>query len=82
MLPHAESQLFERGLTLNNVKATLENPDQVICGNSKEIKIAQKICKNKGKKFLYRVVFIEQDDKYKVVTVYRTSKIKKYLKED
>ena len=80
LLPHAKSQLLERKISLREVEKTLKKADQVVEGSSKGIKIAQKIIKKGKKNFLYRVVFKEEKETQLIITVYRTTKIKKYFK--
>lgn len=81
LLLHAERQLKERNIGLKEVKESLKKPDQIVEGSSAGRKVAQKIFKKGGKKFLYRVVFKKENAKCLVITVYRTTKIEKYLKE-
>jgi len=74
---HAEEQLKERNISKNSVSRVLAMPDQVLAGR-KGRKIAQAIVIAEGVEFLLRVVYEEKEDTAEVVTVYRTSKIKKY----
>jgi hypothetical protein len=74
---HAEEQLKERKLSKNLVSRILAKPDQVLAGQ-KGRRIAQAIVGEEGVEFLVRVVYEEEGDITEVVTVYRTTKIKKY----
>lgn len=80
LLPHAEQQLRERKINLAEIKTIFKKPDQIIDGAYRGRKIAQKIIKRNGKKFLYRVIFKSQNLSHIVITAYRTSKIEKYTK--
>ncbi len=55
----------------------MEEPEQILQG-SKGRKIAQKIFRKGGKDLLVRVIFSEEGDKSRIITVYVTSKISKY----
>ena len=77
---HAEDQLKERELSKELADQILLNPMQVL-ESKKGRKIAQSIVKFEKKAFLIRVVYIERPDHYNVITVYKTSRIKKYWRE-
>ena len=76
---HALLQMHRRGIAEKDVKEIIQNP-----GQTEEVKIGRVImqsCMLTGKpkkEFLVRVVVDLSGDNYKVVTVYRTSKIDKY----
>ena len=70
---HIEKQLTERNISKNLAEFTLNNPDKIVIG-SKNRKIYQKIFEKK----LIRVV-TEGD---RLVTVYLTNKINKYMNGD
>jgi hypothetical protein len=74
---HAEEQLKERKLSKSLVSKILTKPDQVLSGQ-KGRRVAQTIVTEDGVEFLVRVVYEEEGDITEVVTVYRTTKIKKY----
>ena len=59
------------------MEKTLKNPQQTAEGR-KNRKIAQSIVEENGFKFLFRVIFIEENTTIKVLTAYRTTKIEKY----
>ena len=67
----------EREIKREDILDTLKLPGQILSGR-KGRKIAQKKIDRGGKKGLLRVIFGEKDDTKIVVTVYWTSKIKKY----
>ena len=78
---HAKRQLAERNLSEEAVTDCLEKPQQVLY-NSRGKGIAHKIFEKEGKDFLMRVIFLEESNRRKVVTVYITSKIHKYWRRD
>ena len=74
---HAEAQLQEGNIKKEMVKDTLLKPQQVILGKRKR-KIAQRIYTYAERDFLHRVVFLEYEDCFEVITTYVTIKIEKY----
>lgn len=76
---HAESQIKLRNISKKKVLETLKEPVSVGSSVSNR-KVAQKIYNIKGKKTLMRVIFIEENDRIKIITAYITTKILKYLK--
>lgn len=77
--PHAEQQLQERNIKMEEIEEILKEPDQTVEGD-KDRKIAQKIKVVDKKKFLYRVIYKKENAKYLIITVYRTTRIKKYMR--
>ncbi len=74
---YAGLQMREREIKREDILDTLRLPGQILSGR-KGRKTAQKKIDRGGKKGLLRVIFEEKDDTKIVVTVYWTSKIKKY----
>jgi len=76
---HIKLQIKERNISEDLVKETLANPNQLIEG-TKGRKIAQSKYFNslRNKEYLLRVIFKEEQNDRIGITVYRTSKIKKY----
>ena len=70
---HIKNQMDERGITSDIVEDALENPDAVLQGKENRV-IYQKLIMDK----LLRVV----TEGNKLITVYLTSKIRKYMKGD
>lgn len=64
-------------ITKQEVEDLLTEPEQVISGDM-NIQVAQARTRNG----LLRVAFVEQEENRKVLTVYWTSKISKYWKEE
>ncbi|OGC25355.1 hypothetical protein A2291_03015 [candidate division WOR-1 bacterium RIFOXYB2_FULL_42_35] len=79
--PHAEKQLTERGIAKAEVERVINKPHQVLTTGIPGRQVAQKILSKGGKRFLYRVVYAIENTTKIVITAYRTSKIKKYLRE-
>lgn len=79
LLPHLERQAREREINLKIIKETLTNPQQIV-PEPKGLKIAQSKYHDKeiDKDYLIRVIFREERGLRIGVTVYKTSKIKKY----
>lgn len=65
------------GITRQEVESLLLNPEQVVPGD-REVLVAQ-MRRSDG---LLRVPFIETEKGYKVLTVYWTSRVDKYWKEE
>jgi len=76
---HAKSQIKLRNISKKKVLETIKEPISVESSVFKR-KVAQKIYNIKGKKTLMRVIFIEENDRIKIITAYITTKILKYLK--
>jgi hypothetical protein len=74
---HAERQLKERNISESIVTSALEKPEQIL-QSRKGRKIARKMFDKDGKHFLLRVIFSEENDVKKVITVYCTSRIDRY----
>ena len=75
---HARHQMAERLIDLETVERVLHSPDDTIPA-AKERHVAQKIIHSGGKDFIYRVIYVDEGATRTVITVYRTSKIGKYL---
>jgi ABC-type sugar transport system substrate-binding protein len=78
---HARNEMNRRGISEDLVQAVLQNPGQIVdeYGN---MKAYQAITGSEtGKNYLVRVIVNDTVEPEKVVTVYKTSKIKKYWRE-
>ena len=80
--PKSQEKIRARALSLEDVMQTCLYPEQTLSGR-KGRKIAQrKFLNSMNKKhYIIRVIFEESVDEIKVVTAYKTSKIKKYWSE-
>ncbi|HBI24181.1 MAG TPA: hypothetical protein DDX84_08280 [Nitrospiraceae bacterium] len=78
---HVEDEIKRRKIPANFVDAVLQNPHQIVeeYGNKKAYQ--SKVDFGEGKVYLLRVIVADNVNPATVVTVYRTSKIKKYWRE-
>jgi len=78
---HARNEMNRRGISEDLIQDVLQNPGQIVdeYGN---MKAYQSITGSEtGKNYLVRVIVNDAVEPDKVVTVYKTSKIKKYWRE-
>ncbi|MBU1183363.1 MAG: DUF4258 domain-containing protein [Proteobacteria bacterium] len=75
---HARNEMNRREIPENLVQTILQNPEQIVdeYGNMKAYQSL--IGSETGKNYLVRVIVNDTVEPEKVVTVYKTSKIKKY----
>lgn len=78
---HVEDEIKRRKIPANFVDSVLQNPQQIVgeYGNKKAYQ--SKVDFGEGKVYLLRVIVADNVDPAIVVTVYKTSKIKKYWRE-
>lgn len=81
LLKHLKEQAKEREIDVKFIKETLLNPEQIV-SESTGLKIAQRKFFENKKQYLIRVIFGEEKDLIIGITVYKTSKIKKYWREN
>jgi hypothetical protein len=74
---HAESQMKLRGIEEKTVLEILDYPDQVKSDNDKTV--YQSVIIENGKQYLIRIFVNHLKTPNLVITVYKTSKIGKYL---
>ena len=80
---HAIFEMNRRGIGIEQVKEIIQYPQQEL-QSSKGRVILQNIFHDSSidrKKMLLRVIGLRSADNFKVITVYKTSKIEKYCKE-
>ncbi len=75
---HALAQMKERLIALEIIERTLKFPAAVMY-QSDHRKQAVSLMRKNGKRYCAVVVFMESEDTYRVITVFITSKIRKYL---
>jgi len=75
---HAKNQMVERDLSEDEIISTILRPDKIVPQSKGKFK-AVKLIKKENKKYLMVVIFCKVNSIKKVVTVFLTSKIKKYL---
>ncbi len=78
---HAKARLVERGIGLKLIRDALDYPDQII--SEGKYSIIHKFYGdfNRKKKYLLRIFVEEQERKFIIRSVYRTSKIHKYWRD-
>ncbi len=77
-IEHALRELQRRSIPMQVVQDALEHPDQIV-PNVEGREAYQKVIEVSDKRYLLRII-VEHGDT--VVTVYRTSKVKKYWSEE
>lgn len=78
---HARDEMERRGITSAAVEAVLLDPEQVVPGYG-GLRVYQSRLEMEGKTYLVRAVVNDEVDPNVVVTVYRTSKITKYWRDE
>jgi hypothetical protein len=81
--PHARERLAERGIDTKLVQAALEQPDQVILSGRQKVIHKRYHHPHRHKKEYLLRIFVEEHSEGQIIrTVYRTSKITKYWRDD
>jgi len=75
---HALDQMIRRSIQKEQVKMTLEDPDSISIQDS-GTKVYSKLISENSKSYLYRVFLNELKKPSLIITVYKTSKIDKYV---
>jgi hypothetical protein len=65
------------GVTRQEVEEVLENPEQIVPGDQNAL-----VAQSRRGQGLLRVPFVEVEGKRKILTVYWTSQVKRYWKEE
>ncbi len=73
---HALEQMEFRNIAFETVQNVLQNPQQIV--TEQDYAIYQSIVNFTDGKFLLRIFINDKQEPNKVITFYRTSKIKKY----
>ena len=79
---HAQWEAKRRQIDLKMIKKLVKNPQQQIRSGKRLIFQEKYFDKFQEKEMLLRTVAEEEGDTRRVITVYKTSKIKKYWKEE
>ena len=80
--PHAEGKLRAREIESFEVELTVTHPDAIMPGQApRRIYQRKYYDKMMGEEMLLRVVVEETQSELVVVTVYRTSKVRKYIQD-
>lgn len=77
---HAREEAERRSIALDLIESTVNTPGQIVDAHS-ERKVYQSQHEIEGKLYLIRVI-VEETDPLTVITVYRTSNIKKYWSDE
>ena len=77
---HARKEILRRNITHLQIEEVLQSPEQIISVNE-ERNIYQSRIELNQKQYLLRVVGDIRGDLLTVVTIYKTSKVKKYWSE-
>ena len=75
---HAREEIKRREIPLYAVESVLQKPDQIVEGYGKKRVYQSILDLGTGKRYLLRVIVDDTVVPSRVVTVYKTSKIKKY----
>lgn len=75
---HAREQVEQREILLSFLESVLESPQQIIVQSDGTKAYQSQLDWGAGKVYLLRIVVRDDVDPLLVVTVYKTSKIKKY----
>jgi hypothetical protein len=78
---HAQAEMSRREISATTVDAVLQNPQQIVDGYGNKKAYQSIFAMGTGKDYLFRVIVNDAVTPWKVVTVYKTSKIKKYWRE-
>ena len=81
IIPLAKKKLERRGIPREWIEETIKFPEQIVDGYGGR-KVAQKKYVIEDKEYLLRVVYEEEEELNVVVTVYRTSQVERYWKEE
>lgn len=74
---HAREQMLSRGIDEALILQVLANPSQIV--EEDGLAVYQSVFKESGQEYLLRIFVNSEKNPPMVVTVYKTSKIKKYL---
>ncbi len=78
---HAKEEIIRRQIPINMLEQAMSNPQAIVSvANNRRCYQAVYMLENQ-KKYLIRVIAEEKGGQLLVITVYKTSKIGKYIKE-
>jgi len=75
---HALERMKQRGIPEKQVRMVVSNPDSIVKADHRTI-FQSLIESESGKTYLFRVFLNTEKDPNVVITVYKTSKLEKYL---
>jgi len=79
IIPIAKRKLGKRRISVEWVKETIRNPEQIVEGHGGR-EVAQRRYKIRGKEYLLRVIYERRGNEYVIITAYLTSQIGRYWK--
>ena len=74
---HAAQQIEARGIDKKTISAVIDSYDKILT-DATGLTIYQKLIKEHGKDYLYRVFVNKEKNPFLIVTAYKTTKINKY----
>ena len=74
---HATQQIEARGIVRETVSMVINTYDKIVTDTT-GLTIYQKLIKEQGKDYLYRVFVNKERNPFLIVTAYKTTKITKY----
>lgn len=78
---HAKNELVNRQIPFAILESVIENPQQILnIQNGKKVFQSQVVFE-KGRIYLVRVIVNDRVEPFRIITVYKTSKIEKYWRE-
>ncbi len=75
---HARQEMLRRNITQAQIEDVVQNPEQIVSVNLERSIYQSKLSQ---KEYLLRVVVDIRGESLTVVTIYKTSKVKKYWRE-
>jgi hypothetical protein len=76
---HAEEQMLRRNITRETVMFVISHPEEILAdAEDTTVKIFQSLIKDGNQCFLLRVFINKDKIPQEIITLYKTSKIKKY----
>jgi hypothetical protein len=78
---HAEEQMLRRGISHKIVMAVMSQPEETLVDDT-TIMIFQSLIKEENRWFLLRIFVNESKTPHEIITLYKTSKIKKYYESE
>lgn len=77
IIPIARGKLQKRGISEDQVRQAVEQPDEIVTGHGGR-RVAHRKVAGQSKEYLLRVVYEDRPEGVVVITAYRTSEIARY----
>lgn len=79
---HAKEQMLRRGITREIVMLVISHPEETLADEEDvTVTIYQSLIKEDNQRFLLRVFINKDKFPHEIITLYKTSKIKKYYED-